>query len=132
MGYEIRNVDEIEIVFRRAAKIALTPPTGPVFVSLPGDILDEKCYPMNSKPTRISFDYKPTEKLLREVYECINQAKSPIVIAGYEIGLRNSFDEAEKFAKKLVHQYGNIPSLELHLSKAQMNSLLEHYQGINH
>ena len=88
---------------------------------------------MNSKPTRISFDYKPTEKLLREVYECINQAKSPIVIAGYEIGLRNSFDEAEKFAKKIgapVWQH-TVPRVK-DLSKAQMNSLLEHYQGIKH
>ena len=37
---EVTRIEDLPIIMRRAAKIALTPPTGPVFISLPGDILN--------------------------------------------------------------------------------------------
>ena len=37
---EVTRVQDLPRIIRRAAKVALTPPTGPVFLSLPGDILD--------------------------------------------------------------------------------------------
>jgi benzoylformate decarboxylase len=37
---EVTRVQDLPRIIRRAAKIATTPPTGPVFISLPGDILD--------------------------------------------------------------------------------------------
>ncbi len=38
---EVTRLEDLPRIVRRAAKIAMTPPTGPVFISLPGDIL--KC-----------------------------------------------------------------------------------------
>ena len=37
---EVTRVEDLPRILRRAAKVALTPPTGPVFISLPGDVLD--------------------------------------------------------------------------------------------
>src|SRR6476646_7352384 len=37
---EATRVQDLPRIVHRAAKVALTPPTGPVFISLPGDILD--------------------------------------------------------------------------------------------
>jgi len=37
---ECTRVEDLPRIIRRAAKVALTPPTGPVFLSLPGDVLD--------------------------------------------------------------------------------------------
>ena len=37
---EVTRVQDLPRIVRRAVKVALTPPTGPVFLSLPGDILD--------------------------------------------------------------------------------------------
>ncbi len=38
-SYEIRHPDEIAIAVQRAFKVAMTPPTGPVFLSLPSDVM---------------------------------------------------------------------------------------------
>ena len=38
-SYEVRRVEDLEQSVRRAIKYALTPPTGPVFLSLPGDVM---------------------------------------------------------------------------------------------
>src|SRR5271170_5818375 len=37
---EVTRLQDLPRIVRRAAKIATTPPTGPVFISLPGDILN--------------------------------------------------------------------------------------------
>src|SRR5690606_34191027 len=38
---EVNRLTDLPRIVRRAAKVALTPPMGPVFISLPGDILTE-------------------------------------------------------------------------------------------
>src|SRR4051794_25971127 len=38
--HEVRSLDELGVVTRRAFSDALKPPTGPVFVSIPMDVLD--------------------------------------------------------------------------------------------
>src|SRR5919199_512308 len=38
-AYEVRSPDELPVVLQRAFKEALAPPTGPVFVSLPADVM---------------------------------------------------------------------------------------------
>ena len=37
---EVTRLEDLPRIVRRAAKVAMTPPTGPVFISLPGDILN--------------------------------------------------------------------------------------------
>ncbi len=37
---EVTRLEDLPRIVHRAAKIATTPPTGPVFISLPGDILN--------------------------------------------------------------------------------------------
>ena len=41
-AYEISRIEDMPRVIHRAAKIATTAPTGPVFLSLPGDILNQE------------------------------------------------------------------------------------------
>jgi benzoylformate decarboxylase len=38
-SYEIRRADEAPVALRRALQVALSPPTGPVFLSLPMDLM---------------------------------------------------------------------------------------------
>src|SRR5437879_4873913 len=38
-SYEIRRAEDAPVALRRALKVALTPPTGPVFLSLPVDLM---------------------------------------------------------------------------------------------
>ena len=46
---EVRRLDDLPRAIHRAAKTALAPPTGPVFLSLPGDILTDM---RGSRPRR--------------------------------------------------------------------------------
>ena len=39
---EVTRLEDLPRIMRRAAKVAMTPPTGPVFISLPGDILNNE------------------------------------------------------------------------------------------
>ena len=39
---EVHRLEDLPMIVRRAAKVAMTPPTGPVFISLPGDILNDR------------------------------------------------------------------------------------------
>src|SRR4051794_15645860 len=40
-GHEVRHPEELGVVLRRAFRDAATPPAGPVFVSIPQDLLDQ-------------------------------------------------------------------------------------------
>ena len=39
---DVTRAEDLPRILHRAAKVALTPPTGPVFISLPGDVLDQE------------------------------------------------------------------------------------------
>src|SRR5580693_8000249 len=49
---EVTRLEDLPRIVRRAAKIATTPPTGPVFISLPGDILNSEAGIELGRPTR--------------------------------------------------------------------------------
>ena len=50
---EVTRAADLPRIVHRAAKIALTPPTGPVFLSLPGDVLDETLEMDMGRPVRV-------------------------------------------------------------------------------
>ena len=50
-AHEINRLEDMPRVIHRAAKIATTAPTGPVFLSLPGDILNPVSYTHLTLPT---------------------------------------------------------------------------------
>ncbi len=52
-AFEVERTEDLPRVVHRAAKIALTPPTGPVFLSLPGSILDDERELDLGLPTRV-------------------------------------------------------------------------------
>ncbi len=41
-SWEVRHAADVPVAIRRAFRIASTPPTGPVFLSLPWNVLDEE------------------------------------------------------------------------------------------
>ena len=48
---EVNRIEDLPRILRRAAKVATTAPTGPVFISLPGDILNNEAA-HRSRPAR--------------------------------------------------------------------------------
>jgi benzoylformate decarboxylase len=107
----VTRAADLPRIIHRAAKIALTPPTGPVFLSLPGDVLDEKLELDMGRPERVDGAVRPTDATLHEIAHRLMQAKRPAILAGHELSTRDAFAEAEKLAEVLgaAVYAGSIP-----------------------
>src|SRR3954452_14198468 len=91
---EVTRAADLPRIIHRAAKIALTPPTGPVFLSLPGDVLDEKLELDMGRPVRVDGAVRPTDATLAAVVHMLLRAKKPAILAGQELSTRDAFGEA--------------------------------------
>jgi len=96
---EVTRLEDLPRILRRAAKIALTPPTGPVFISLPGDILNREAKLDLGKPSRVQYNILPDVETLKSIYEKILYAKNPVIIAGHEVTQTNAFKEISEFSE---------------------------------
>src|SRR6056300_254920 len=96
---EVTRLEDLPRILRRAAKVALTPPTGPVFISLPGDILNTKIALDLGKPSRVRYDFLPNTETLKAISKRILKAKNPLIISGHEVAQTNSFKEVSEFSE---------------------------------
>src|ERR671922_3001271 len=64
---EVTRAADLPRIIHRAAKIALTPPTGPVFLSLPGDVLDETVELEMGHPVRVVSSARPSDETLSDL-----------------------------------------------------------------
>lgn len=98
---EVERAEDLPRIIHRAAKIALSPPTGPVFISLPGSILDETVSMDLGQPTRVQTHVQPTDGVLRQLAQRLRQAERPVILAGQELGRHDCFAEAAALAEQL-------------------------------
>jgi benzoylformate decarboxylase len=98
---EVTRLADLPRILHRAAKIALTPPTGPVFISLPGDILNAFAALDLGEPTRVDAASRPSDAALRELAARLLAAERPVILAGSEIVTSDAFAEAARFAETL-------------------------------
>src|SRR5438067_8698005 len=91
---EVTRAADLPRIIHRAAKIALTPPTGPVFLSLPGDVLDEALELDMGRTVRIDTGVRPADETLEKVASMLGAAKRPAILAGQELAMRDAFAEA--------------------------------------
>jgi benzoylformate decarboxylase len=98
---EVTRLEDLPRIVRRAAKIATTPPTGPVFISLPGDILNSEAGIELGRSTRVDTRVKPSDEALRALTERIPKARRPVIITGDEIVKSDALQEAAALAETL-------------------------------
>lgn len=98
---EVTRLEDLPRIVHRAAKIAATPPTGPVFISLPGDILNAFGAIDLGQATRVDTRVRPSDESLRALAERLLRAGRPVIIAGHEIIRSDALAEAARFAEVL-------------------------------
>jgi benzoylformate decarboxylase len=98
---EVTRLEDLPRIVRRAAKIATTPPTGPVFISLPGDILNSEAGIELGPSTRVDTRVKPSDEALQALVQRILKAERPVIIAGDEIVKSDALQEAAMLAETL-------------------------------
>lgn len=96
---EVTRLEDLPRIMRRAAKVAMTPPTGPVFISLPGDILNLEGGIDLGSSTRVDTRVRPSDEVLDALAARILKAERPVIIVGDEIVKSDALKEAAAFAE---------------------------------
>ncbi len=81
-SYELRTAAEAPEALRRAIHLALTPPTGPVFLSLPLDLMTEPCDDTGEAPRPVSTQPTPEPEAVARAASLLASAKAPVIVAG--------------------------------------------------
>ncbi|NKC10945.1 MAG: thiamine pyrophosphate-binding protein [Gammaproteobacteria bacterium] len=98
---EVNRIEDLPRIVHRAAKVAMTEPTGPVFISLPGDILNTEAALELGGVTRVDCATRPSAAAVQALAARLLAAKAPVIVAGQEIVSSNALQEAARFAELL-------------------------------
>src|SRR5262249_3569820 len=101
-AYEVRSADELPIALQRGFKEALTPPTGPVFLSLPADVMlaDATDVP-EPKLSRPATGTRGDEGEIARAAARLIGAEHPRIVAGDGVGLADAWPELMAIAERL-------------------------------
>lgn len=98
---EVRRLSDLPRAIHRAAKTALAPPTGPVFLSLPGDILTDSEDLDLGHPTRVATGMRGDLSAIQAAAALLAKSTSPVIIAGDAVPQGNALDELVALAEAL-------------------------------
>jgi benzoylformate decarboxylase len=79
---EVHRVQDLPTAIRRAAQTALTPPTGPVFLSLPMDVQSEVAELDLTRAKPLDARVRPPVAALRAAAEVLGSARNPAILVG--------------------------------------------------
>jgi benzoylformate decarboxylase len=79
---EVHRLQDLPLLVHRACKTALAPPTGPVFLSLPGDILKNEADIDLMAPSRVAPNTRGDRAAIAAAAKILSEAKRPIIMAG--------------------------------------------------
>ncbi len=79
---EVQRVQDLPTAIRRAAQAALTPPTGPVFLSIPMDVQSEIAELDTTRAKPLDVRVRPPVEALRRAADVLGSAKNPAILVG--------------------------------------------------
>jgi benzoylformate decarboxylase len=101
---EIHRADRIPEFLNRAFKVASTPPTGPVYLALPSNLLGETISLPNPEAvrSRIVPRIAGDPEALTEAAKLLAQAQRPLIVAGSGVAKVGATEELIKFAEMVA------------------------------
>ena len=81
-SHEITRIDDLPRAVRRAAKTARAHPTGPVFISLPVDVLNAERQVDLLETTRVAPRIRGDKTAIEAAADLLAKAQRPIIISG--------------------------------------------------
>ena len=100
---EVHRADRIPEYLNRAFKVAATPPTGPVYLALPSNLLGESINAETPVPerSRVIPRIGADPEALEEAAKLIAAAQRPMIVAGSGVAKSGATEELIKFAESV-------------------------------
>src|SRR3984885_10713532 len=99
-SYQPVRAQDVPAAIMRAYAIALQPPAGPVYLSVPLDDWDQPALG-DAVVRSVSTRYSPDPERLAQFAEKIRKSKNPVLLYGPEIERAGGWDDGIKFAERL-------------------------------
>ncbi len=101
---EVHRADRIPEYLNRAFKVASTPPTGPVYLALPSNLLGETIKVANpdAARSRITPRIAGDPEALAEAAKLLARAKRPLIVAGSGIAKAGATEELINLAEMIA------------------------------
>ncbi len=96
---EVHRLADLPRLVHRAAKTALAPPTGPVFLSLPGDILRADADIDLMAPTRVAPRLRGDKAAVEAAADLLARAQRPVIMAGDAVAHSRAHAELVELAE---------------------------------
>jgi benzoylformate decarboxylase len=96
---EVNRIQDLPLLVHRACKTAMAPPTGPVFLSLPGDILKHEADIDLMGPTRIAPRTRGDRAAIEAAAKVLAEAKRPVIMAGDAVSQSRALAELVALAE---------------------------------
>jgi benzoylformate decarboxylase len=98
---EVRSLAGLPRAIHRAAKTALAPPTGPVFLSLPADVLNAEADIDLGAPSRVAPRLRGDRAAIEAAAALLAAAERPVLIAGDAVAQSGAHAELVALAEML-------------------------------
>ncbi len=82
---QVERADELAHILRRAFKIAHDPPSGPVFVALPIDVLEQETEQLALPPAALYLDHDPDPAGVAAAAALLLGSRRPAIVAGDDV-----------------------------------------------
>jgi benzoylformate decarboxylase len=96
---EVHRIEDLPLLVHRACKTAMAPPTGPVFLSLPGDILKLEGDIELGAPTRVAPRVRGDKDAILAAAKVLAGAKRPLIMAGDAVAQSRALAELVELAE---------------------------------
>jgi benzoylformate decarboxylase len=101
---EVHRSDRIPEILNRAFKVAATPPTGPVYLSLPSNLLGEPITVKNpdAERSRVVPRTPGDPEAIKDAARLLAEARRPLIVAGSGIAKARANEELVKLAEMVA------------------------------
>lgn len=120
----VTHPESILRLWRRAYKMAVTPPMGPVFLSLPLDILDMENHEEVRATSQIDYRMEPKDESIDVVAQALINAVNPIILAGDGVSAYGAVKALEHCAELTGAFVYGVNSSCINISQSSL-----HYKG---
>lgn len=100
-AFEVQRTEDLPAVLKKAIQTALTPPRGPVFLSLPLDLQMAATAPPDLQQFGLTVPSLGPAANLDQAAQILLNAERPVILAGSRVTESDSVVELERFAERL-------------------------------